>query len=359
MNVKIIMAAISIMVALMSLAEMVPSDISMAMFMSGRIQEPTVFKVKMSISPMDYSVFGSLSGRFSEDECRKLFWAVRVRPYKYRNDSGFGGSIVCVVKKNSEAGNIIKEKLKDGGWHGALVQMRYSSNPQCRECCVIDEVEMLVSEKPSEIKVRFANTRVGVTKGKDYDYLQGTITAIISSKNKYFKKPILRVVLLTDENGSRVVRDVLVNEPNLQMVGSSDTLTRFTTTSGNSENEPWDAKRQYIEELSSNQSEVSKEAYAKVSYVGLPLGTQIGYGIKGSKIRTMFGFSKFDKDENAKLIGYRIEMWQNGGCVAVHDTLSSGIIKRLELPEDWHISFKHPNKFKYRGPFSRKSVVRD
>ena len=56
--------------------------------------------------------------------------------------------------------------------------------------------------------------------------------------------------------------------------------------------------------------------------------------------------------------GHAIEMWYKGGCVAVYDTLRDSDIKKLSIPEDWHVSFKHPQKFKYRSPFSNKAAVR-
>lgn len=344
-----------VMASCVSMAEMVPSDMSLAMFISGRVQEPTVFKVKIAVTPWDGCYTGAFNGKFSEDECRNLFWAIKLRPFRYRDDHGLMPPITCYVKKSSKAGAIVKDALKDGGYHAALVQMRYSSDQQMNTCCMVDEIEILAAESP-DITVKFSGTRLGVVKSKGYDYIQGTITANVRSKLKFFKKPVLRVVLLTEENGSRVIRDIIVNEPNIKMMEASDTLSHFTTTEGNSQNESWALK--YIEELSANQSEVSKAQYAKVSYVGIPLGGHWGHGVKGAKWRNMFGFSKFDKDENAKMVGYRLEMWQKGECVAVYDTISASAIKRLQLPEDWHISFKYPDKFKYRSPFERKHVVR-
>ena len=73
----------------------------------------------------------------------------------------------------------------------------------------------------------------------------------------------------------------------------------------------------------------------------------------------LFGYAKFDRDENAKMSGYRIEMWYRGVCVSVYDTIRSGDLKRLQLPEDWHVSFKHPETFKYRTPYSKKAAVRN
>lgn len=340
-----------------SYAEMVPSGMSLAMFMSGRIQEPTVFKVEVAVSPWDATFFDTVSEGFSEGEFRNLYWVVKVRPYRSRYERGALRYVTCCVKKGSKAGSVVKEFLKDGGYHAAHVQMRYSSGPELNKCCVIDEIEILSSEYP-DITAKFSNTRIGIVKSKGLDYVQGTVTANIRSELKYFKKPIVRVILLTNENGSRVIRDTIVDEPNIKMINHSDSVEHHTTTFGNDNNEPWGV-RKYIEEISINQSEVSKEQFSKVSYVGLPLGGNWGHGIKGPKWRNMFGFARFDKDENAKLIGYRIEMWQKGNCVEVYDTVRPSMLRRLELPEDWHVSFKYPEKFKYRSPFSRKHVVLD
>ena len=58
------------------------------------------------------------------------------------------------------------------------------------------------------------------------------------------------------------------------------------------------------------------------------------------------------------MLGYRIEMWYRGGCVAVYDTIRASDLKKLQLPEDWHVSFAHPEKFKYRSPYSKKDAVK-
>lgn len=330
--------------------EMVPSDMSMAMFNSGRVTEPTVFKVKIRVA----------SERFvwndQFDKGRSQFWAVQMRPVRSRDDAGRTG-FHCYVKKESDAGRVVESELRDGAEHTALVRIRYSNKPEFNLCCVMDDMEMVADDVSEDLKVKFGATRIGVTKSKEYDYLQGRITVTIKSKLKVFPKPILRVVLLTDENGSRVVRDSIIDEPDVKVISQSDSIERDTTTAGNDQNEPsfW---HKYIEEISANQSEVSAERYKSVAYVGLPIGTEIRKGLKGLREQHMFGYCKFDKQENAKMLGYRIEMWYKGGCVAVYDTLRTSDIKKLSIPEDWHVSFKHPQKFKYRSPFAKKAAVR-
>lgn len=329
---------------------MVPSDMSMAMFNSGRITEPTVFKVKIRVAPETF-IWDSQVEKF-----RSQFWAVCMFPFHSRDNMGATG-FYCYVKKDSEAGATIGEALKDGSSHLALVRIRYSDKQEFDRCCVMDAIEMIADGDSEDLKVKFASTRISVTKSKEHDYLQGKIAVTIKSKLKVFAKPILRVVLLADENGSRVVRDSIIDEPDVKVISDSDSISHNTTTCGNDQNEPayW---HKFIEEISANQSEVSAERYKSVSYVGLPLGTQGRLGLKGFRTQHMFGYCKFNKDENAKMLGYRIEMWYKGGCVAVYDTLRPSDIKKLQIPEDWHVSFKHPQKFKYRSPFSSKAAVR-
>ena len=188
--------------------------------------------------------------------------------------------------------------------------------------------------------------------------LEGKVSATIRSNLQRFKRPVLRVVVLSDENGSLVVRDSIMDEPNIKVLSGSDTLMRYTTTEGNNENEPprW---QRFIEEISKNQSEVSKEAFANVTYEGLAMAEEERKTIKGGwRTVHLFGYARFDRDENAKIIGYRIEMWYRGECVATHDTIRQSNLKRLCIPEDWHVSFKYPEKFKYRSPHSQKYAVK-
>ena len=352
---RIVISCILLPISVLANAKMVPSDMSMAMFRSARIKEPTVFKAKVAIAAWD-SVWSQERGPM--ENYRDQFFAVVVRPYVEKGDvSGFHH--FCYVKKSSEAGKIVASELKDGGIHAALVCLRYSGNPDFEGVCVLDEIEMMDKGASSEVSVRFSGTRISLVKHGEYDMLEGKISASIKSSLKRFKRPVLRVVVLTDENGSMVVRDSIMDEPNIKMLNDSDTLTHKTTTAGDSENEPPTWQR-YIEEISKNQSEVTKDTFTNVSYLGLPMGSQGRKTIKGlTRTVHLFGYAKFDRDENAKMIGYRIEMWYRGVCVSVYDTIRSGDLKRLQLPEDWHVSFKHPETFKYRTPYSKKAAVRN
>ena len=50
-----------------------------------------------------------------------------------------------------------------------------------------------------------------------------------------FIRPILRVVVRSGENGARVVRDSIMDEPNVKVLNDSGTLLQHTTVAGNEE----------------------------------------------------------------------------------------------------------------------------
>ena len=79
--------------------------------------------------------------------------------------------------------------------------------------------------------------------------------------------------------------------------------------------------------------------------------------VKSEVVRAILSATKQER-ENAKMLGYRIEMWYRGGCVAVYDTIRASDLKKLQIPEDWHVSFAHHEKFKYRSPYSKKDAVK-
>ena len=332
-----------------------PSGISLAMFKSGLMTEPTVFKAKIKIASDEYAYNDlALSNGEKEFDVRNTFWAVYVKPFNSRSDAS-REQVICYVKKESSVGQVIAEALKDGAFHAALVSLRYSKNEKYRRCCVMEDIEMQAAETTSEVTAKFSQTRISVIKGREYHYVQGKIGLAVKTSLKFFKKPVLRVVLLTEENGARVVRDCIIDEPNIKMISSSDSIDNHTTTNGDENNEPY--VRRYIEEVSAAQSEVSKEKYGTVTYAGIPLDKQYSRGISGrSREKFVFGYAKFDRDEKAVLLGYRIELWYNGACVSVFDTIKASQLNRLQLPEDWHVSFKYPEKFKYRAPLSNKNV---
>ena len=108
-----------------------PSDMSLAMFISGRITDPTVFKVKVKIASEGFAYNGLLynDNEVSAVDIRNSFWAVHVRSFNSRRDAS-QESLFCYVKKDSSTGKIIAEALKDGAYHAAHVSLHFSKNAE-------------------------------------------------------------------------------------------------------------------------------------------------------------------------------------------------------------------------------------
>ena len=80
---KIISAMVLAMVCCQASAKMVPSDMSMAMFRSARIKEPTVFKAKVIIAAWD-SIWHQERGPM--ENFRNQFLCVRVYPFLEKSE---------------------------------------------------------------------------------------------------------------------------------------------------------------------------------------------------------------------------------------------------------------------------------
>lgn len=52
---------------------------------------------------------------------------------------------------------------------------------------------------------------------------------------------------------------------------------------------------------------------------------------------------------SAKLIAWRLELWQNGGLVATSES-DQRQLKKLGVPDDWHVKGKYAGKITYRWP---------
>lgn len=231
------------------------------------------------------------------------------------------------------------------------------------------------SSTDSEVKARFSSTRISVTKSDTFHYLQGKIAVSFKSASKFFKKPILRVVVLTEENGSKTVRDAIMDEPNLKIDGDremgrsyldnwwNDNWVTKTTTMPERRgyDRTWinvpDSRCRTIAKISSAQVEVSAANYVTATYFGVPLDTQWRMGIR-LKSQTMFGYCCFNWNEGARMLGYRLEVWQGGQCIAYWNSLSDLEVKKYGLPEDWHVSFAYPDKFLYHSPWAAKKIVK-
>lgn len=363
----------------------VSSGVSLPVFMSTQIVEPNVFTANISIADWEnYSIPYVL-----RESYRDKLYAVRITHNENQPNQLSRSAYCCFAKKDTPVGKLVFDILKDGQMHLVRVKMRHClikdlncgpMRPGTRirdgvvyrtesdqKICIIESIEVIQkndtlqskSKWVQEIDAKFTKTRLSMVQSKDMDYIQGTISARIKSKtkSKYIKKPILRLVVLTEENGALHVNEMIMKD-----VGVNK-LPRYIVDSGfeNSENQSLS-----IEELSYNQTQVSLSTYSNVSYYGYTLEDPNSYSVStyrsrdgrsrsyityrssDKKSRTPTGYIKFKLDQEVKMIGYRIEMWNNGVSVSSFDSMRDNVLKKFDLPEDWYISNKYTQKFKYK-----------
>ena len=171
--------------------------------------------------------------------------------------------------------------------------------------------------KPSNpVEAKIVNGRLSMFKAKpgNQSVLRGEVKISVRTDLPRIKRPMLNVIALFDIDGMWRWCDVLCSEPN-QSYGSC--LPREATPA----------------RYSSYQAEVSADAWDSVTF-GNP--------------KTSF-FTGYAVPEKAKLLLYRLEVWQDGKLLASQDS-DRRLAKKLALPEDWYVKGKYPGKFSYRYP---------
>lgn len=146
--------------------------------------------------------------------------------------------------------------------------------------------------------------------------LKGQIRAKISSDLPRFKRPVVSVSALFDVNGMWRHYDTLLTDPGTHGGGCLDVPYTLAQVSG------W-------------QPEVTASAWTQPVFGNPKIGFFRGFGVSA--------------DSKAKLVAYRIEVWQNGELVSAYDS-DKNAIKKIGAPEDWYVKGKYKGKITYRWP---------
>ena len=168
-----------------------------------------------------------------------------------------------------------------------------------------------------QVSGRFTRTRLSslTAKGRSNQTLNGQVVATFSSDQTRVKRPVLYIAALYDVDGLWRMYDVVCSTPE---VWYGHLLSHGQTPA----------------QVSKWQMEISKDACNTVTFGDLRTGFFNDCGISSSR---------------AKLIGYRLELWQNGGLVKSFDS-AAHVVRRAGAPEDWHVKGKYPGKIAYRWP---------
>lgn len=168
---------------------------------------------------------------------------------------------------------------------------------------------------PQEISANLTKPPLRVFKDRDANetVLKGQVRVSVSSRQPRFKRPVTLICALFDVNGLWQYCDVMLTD---QKVSHGYCAQR---------SKPYTPK-----EVSSWQPEVTAK-----SWTNLVLGDS----------KTGF-FHGYHISKDAKLICWRVEVWQNQGLVASCD---SDLLpaKLAGVPEDWYLKNKYPGKITY------------
>lgn len=149
--------------------------------------------------------------------------------------------------------------------------------------------------------------------------LKGQVKIGYTSEMPRFKRPLVNVVALFDVNGMWRYYDVMCLEPNSSRGGM---LRKIHT----------------VDRVSGWQPEVDAATWKTVT-IGSPKSAFFtGYGIP----------------EKAKLMLYRIEVWEAGKTIADFDGGDLRAAKKLNVPDDWYVKGKYPGKIVYVYPPEEK-----
>lgn len=183
----------------------------------------------------------------------------------------------------------------------------------------------LAGQKPdvpanaAQISARLIQTHLSVAREKPPQrpetVLKGQVRMNVSSELARFKRPLLNVVALFDVDGVWQYAGSLVLD---QKTSAGANLTREQTP----------------QQISKAQPEVTASAWAQPVFGDPKVGFFKTLGVNAEK---------------AKLLGYRLEVWQDGRLVTSYDS-DRTTLKRLGVPDDWYVKGKYRGKLAYIWP---------
>jgi len=189
--------------------------------------------------------------------------------------------------------------------------------------------------KPEIRNVRICSPKIAVSRAHadSSAFVTGQFRVDMSFARNTAKMPVVRLVCLCEAAGAMSVQTVFLNrlrtyDPMRDSERSAALKAAGVTVSGKERDAYLGDPSKFTPLL----PEVTKAAFAGAVY-----GT-------GDVDR---GFFRLGRSATIpKILLYRIEVWQNGVLVARHDSSRTGL-GSYEIPPDWYLPKKYPQKFVY------------
>jgi len=161
----------------------------------------------------------------------------------------------------------------------------------------------------------------------------GQIRVDMFFSQRTVRKPVMRMVCLCEADGELTVHTVFLDRPRTcDGMSRSAILSAFKNAGVEVSYKERDAYLSDPAKFTPFLPEVTKDAYTAAVY---------------GAVNVRHGFFRLGRSQTLpKVLLYRIEIWQNGVCAASCDSSRTGL-GAYEIPADWHLWKKYPQKFKY------------
>ena len=183
--------------------------------------------------------------------------------------------------------------------------------------------------------VRISSPKIVLSREKSGSEVQvvGQFKVDMSFAKKMAKKPVMRLTCLCEVNGALIASSIFLDKPETNRgLNRSEILAALKASGVKEGSKEGESFRADPAKFTPYLGEVAKEAYMSATYGTPDLGK---------------GFFRLGRSEKMpRMLLYRIEVWQNGLCVAKYESSRTGL-GAYDIPADWHEWKKYPQKFKY------------
>ena len=201
--------------------------------------------------------------------------------------------------------------------------------------CLVAALAAAPTPQAEVRNVRISSPKVLLSREKSGSDVQvvGQFKVDMSFAKKMAKKPVMRLMCLCEVNGVLTASCIFLDKPETNRgLNRSEILTALKASGVKEGSKEGESFRADPAKFTPYLGEVSKEAYMSATY-GTPDLDK--------------GFFRLGRSEKMpRILLYRIEVWQNGFCVAKYESSRTGL-GAYDIPSDWHEWKKYPQKFKY------------
>ena len=190
--------------------------------------------------------------------------------------------------------------------------------------------------RPEVRNVRISSPKIALSRERADSEVQltGQFKVEMSFPKNTVKKPVMRLACLCEVNGALVANGIFLDRPETSRGMSRSEIQAAFKDAGLTF--PSKEREKFLSDpaqFTPYLAEVSKTVYASAKYGTADL---------------KHGFFRLGRSEKQqpRLLLYRIEVWQNGALAASFDSSRNGL-GNYEIPDDWHVWKKYPQKFKY------------